>query len=277
MSIKEILVHVDAATGNTQRVNAAIELASQHDAHLRGVYVLSRPMIPAYAEVQISEDVLKAQASALQEAAEEAHETFLNAARQKGIDVSWRCIEGAVDAVLTRQACSVDLLVLSQQNPEDDMFLGGRDMPDQVILSAGRPVLMIPYTYRGEGMGKRILVAWDGSSRASRAVHDAMPFLKAANHVTVMVANPEGEIRHGVEPGAQITAHLIRHGVKAEAAHITNPDVKLGELLLSRAADMSADLIICGAYGHARWKELILGGVTDHLLDHMPVPLLMSH
>jgi nucleotide-binding universal stress UspA family protein len=277
MTVKDIFVHVDDTKGNTPRVDAAIDLANQHGALLTGVYVVSRPVIPAYAEVQISEDVLRAQASALQEAAEQAQEAFLSKTKSSGLEASWQSFEGSVDTVLTNEARVADIVIVGQHDPDEDIFPGGRDMPDQVILSAGRPVLIIPYTYHGEGLGKRILIAWDGSSRSTRAVHDAIPFLQMADEVCVMVANPKGETRIGVEPGEQITAHLKRHGVKAEAAHITNTDVNPGELLLSRAADMRADMIICGAYGHSRWKELILGGVTDHLLDHMPVPIMMSH
>ena len=277
MTVKDVFVHVDAAKGNDARVEAAIELAKQHDAVLTGVYVISRPVIPAYAEVQISEDVLRAQASALRETAEQAQEGFLGIVKSREYTAEWRCVEGVADSVLTSEARTADVLIVGQHDPEEDIFPGGRDMPDHVILSAGRPVLIIPYTYQGEKIGKRILVAWDGSSRATRAVHDAMPFLEAAEQVTVMVANPDGENRIGVEPGARITEHLKRHGVTATADHIINTDVQPGELLLSRAADMGADMIVCGAYGHARWKELILGGVTDHLLDHMPVPILMSH
>jgi nucleotide-binding universal stress UspA family protein len=277
MALKDIFVHVDATKGNAQRIGAAIDLAVKHEAQLTGVYAISRPVIPAYAEVQISEEVLVAQANALKETADKAKVNFQKDTEAKGLKAGWSCYEGITDVILNREARTADILVVGQHDPDEDVFPGGRDMPDQVILSSGRPVLLIPYTYDGEEMGKRILVAWDGSSRATRAVHDAMPILQAADQVTVMVANPEGETRIGQEPGAQIATHLVRHGVKAEAAHITNTDVKSGELLLSRAADMSADMIVCGAYGHARWKELILGGVTDHLLEHMPVPILMSH
>jgi nucleotide-binding universal stress UspA family protein len=277
MAIKDIYVHVDAASGNAQRTDAAIELSIQHDALLTGVYVISRPVIPAYAEVQISEEVLVAQANAFKESAEIAKNKFLQSAGDKGITAEWKCFEGITDIVLNRESRAADLIVVGQHDPDEDIFPGGRDMPDQVILSSGRPVVLIPYTYNGEGLGKRVLVAWDGSSRATRSVHDAMPLLQAAEQVIVMVANPDGETKIGQEPGATITAHLKRHGVNVEAAHITNTKVKPGELLLSRAADMSADLIVCGAYGHARWKELILGGVTDHLLEHMPVPMVMSH
>lgn len=277
MAIKDIYVHVDSSGRNPQRVDAALGLAIKHDALLSGVYVMSRPVIPSYAEVQISEEILVAQANALKETAELSRSKFMKAAESKGVDAVWKCFEGITDAVLNRESRAADLIIVGQHDPDEDIFPGGRDMPDQVILSSGRPVMLIPYTFSGETIGKRILVAWDGSSRASRSVHDAMPLLKAAEQVTVMVANPEGETKIGQEPGATITAHLKRHGVNAEAAHITNPKVKPGELLLSRAADIGADLIVCGAYGHARWKELILGGVTDHLLEHMPVPLVMSH
>ena len=277
MSVKDIYVHVDASSTSGARLDAAINLAKQHDALLTGVYALTRQIIPAYAEVQISADVMEAQAKALEEAANKVHEGFKKATAAQGLTAAWHCIEGNLDRVLTHEARTADIMVLGQHNPDDDLFPGSRDMPDHVIMSAGRPILMIPYTYQNKTIGKRVMIAWDGGPRATRAVHDALPILKKADRVTVMVANPEGENRLGSEPGAGITAHLTRHGINVEAEHVINKDMSPGELLLNQAADTRADLIVCGAYGHARWKELILGGVTDHLLEHMPVPILMSH
>jgi len=277
MTIRDIHVHIDASNTSGARLDAAIALAKQHDALLTGVYALNRPVIPAYAEVQISVDVMEAQAKALEETANKVRDEFKETTKAQGLTAAWHCIEGNLDRVLTHEARTADIMIIGQHNPDDDIILGSRDMPDHVILSAGRPVLIVPYTYQNKAIGKRILVAWDGGPRATRAVHDALPILKKADHVTVLVANPDREPRLGSEPGARIAAHLARHGVNAEASHIVNHDMSPGELLLSQAADMRADLIVCGAYGHARWKELILGGVTDHLLEHMPVPILMSH
>jgi len=277
MSIKDIMVHVDTGFGNENRIRVAIDLATRHSAQLTGIYAISRPVIPSYAEVQIADEILRAQASALRETADRAKSDFLAMTNTVGLAAEWLCFEGAADTILSREAVTSDILIVGQHDPNEDIFPGGRDMPDHVILSTGRPVLVIPNSFNRDDLGRRIMVAWDGSARATRAVHDAMAFLQMAEYVCVMVANPEEEVRIGTEPASRITDHLIRHGVRAEAAHMTNRRVQPGELLLSRAADLSVDMIVCGAYGHARWKELILGGVTDHLLDHMPVPLLMSH
>ena len=150
-------------------------------------------------------------------------------------------------------------------------------MPDNVILSCGRPVLVIPYVGDYETIGENIMIAWDASAMAARAVHDALPVLQAAKTVTVMVVIPkDGGPETGDLPGAAISAHLARHGISAEADHMQS-DLDPGNMLLSRAADKSADLIVMGAYGHARWTEMMLGGVTKHLLAHMTVPTLMSH
>jgi nucleotide-binding universal stress UspA family protein len=127
-------------------------------------------------------------------------------------------------------------------------------------------------------MGNRIVVAWSGSRESVRAVSDAMPFLRRAKEVIVLAINPRhGPDGHGDIPAADISLHLARHGVRADAQDITTDQIEVGDVLLSRAADESADLVVMGAYGHSRFRELILGGATRHLLQHMTVPILMSH
>jgi nucleotide-binding universal stress UspA family protein len=146
-----------------------------------------------------------------------------------------------------------------------------------MILISGRPALLIPYIGDCETIGENVMIAWDGSRQASRAVHDAMPVLEDAKNVTVMVINPKDKGNgSGKEPGAGVVRHLAEHGIKATAEHVTT-DLDPGNMLLSRASDKGIDLIIMGAYGHARWTELVLGGVTKHMLQHMTVPVLMSH
>jgi len=120
-----------------------------------------------------------------------------------------------------------------------------------------------------------VLVAWDGSREAARAIADAMPLLERAVHVTVLAVNPGPDL--GDEPCADITLHLARHNVPAEAAHMVSEDLDTADALLSRAADLSVDLIVMGAYGRRRLRDLVMGSVTGHLLRHMTVPVLMSH
>jgi nucleotide-binding universal stress UspA family protein len=127
-------------------------------------------------------------------------------------------------------------------------------------------------------LGKHVIVAWNVSREAARAANDALPFLVAADRVDVMCVNASSAKEGDADlPGADLCLHLARHGVKAEAHSLAASDVDTGNLLLSRAADRGADLIVMGAYGHARWREVVLGGVTRELLGQMTVPVFMSH
>jgi nucleotide-binding universal stress UspA family protein len=137
-------------------------------------------------------------------------------------------------------------------------------------------VLVVPRYGTFDTVGERVLVAWNGSREATRAVHDALPILKLATKVTVLSIDPERDTGDRI-PSADIALHLARHGVAAEGTSTVGLDISVGDLLLSRAADLGADLIVMGAYGHSRMRELVLGGATRHILQHMTVPVLMSH
>jgi nucleotide-binding universal stress UspA family protein len=147
-----------------------------------------------------------------------------------------------------------------------------------VLLASGRPLLAVPYAGQFERVGDRVLVAWNASREATRAVNDALPLLRGATIVTVLAVNPKHGIEgHGDVPAADIVLHLARHGVKAEAAHTIANDISEGDALLSYAADLGADLIVAGGYGHSRARETVFGGVTRTLLEEMTVPMLLSH
>jgi nucleotide-binding universal stress UspA family protein len=145
-----------------------------------------------------------------------------------------------------------------------------------LALGVGRPVLVVPRYGTFERLGERVLIAWNGSREATRAVHDAIPILKRAITVTVLSIDPEVDSPPRT-PSADITLHLARHGIAAEAASTSSVDFGVGNALLSRAADLGADLIVMGAYGHSRMREMVLSGATRHLLQNMTVPVLMSH
>ncbi len=278
MGLKDILVHVDRSSRCEERLEAAINLAVDHDAHLIGLYVLSYPRIPGYIRAEINEDVLKFQIDSARAAATKAETLFNERVGRVGVKAEWRCVEGDLHPVLSLHARYVDIAIVGQRDPEWKDTGDDPGMPDQLVLSIGRPVLVVPHVGQYPVIGKRIMVAWDASRLATRAVNDALPFLVKAKKVAVIAVNPEGgEEGHGEIPSADICLHLARHGVKAEAQHIYANDMSVGDMMLSRAADEGIDLIVTGAYGHARWRELVLGGVTRHLLKHMTVPVLMSH
>lgn len=277
MTLKDILVHVDDGEASAARLQTAVELAKDHDAHLIGVYVMVLPEIPAFVAAQMPPEVIEVQRTALREAAEKAEKAFSKAVSSAGLNSSeWRTGEGDLVDVVSLHARYCDLAVVGQRNPEDET---PTDLPDRLILSVGRPVLVVPYAGSYPNLTGKVMVAWDGSRLAARAVNDALPILARASDVAVMAVNPdEAEAGHGDVPSADVCAHLARHGVRAEAQHVqTDGTVGIGDMLLSRAADEGACMFVMGAYGHARWRELVLGGVTRHLLDHMTLPVLMSH
>ena len=220
--------------------------------------------------------MIEAQGKASREAAEAAEAEYNEIINSVGTTGDWRVAEGDEVEQLTLHGRYVDLVVIGQTDPDDDTGKG--NLTDRLVLSIGRSALVIPYIGASLPIGKRVLVAWDANRQAARAVQDSLPILEHADQVMVLAVNPKGGIGgHGEIPCADICLHLARHGVNAEAQSITAHDVEIGDMILSRISDESIDLLVMGAYGHARLRELVLGGVTRHILGHMTIPALMSH
>jgi nucleotide-binding universal stress UspA family protein len=167
-------------------------------------------------------------------------------------------------------------MILGQANPEAPTLLP--QLVADVALSCGRPTIVSPYVGKATALGERVLVAWDGSREAARAVNDALPILERASSVTVLSVNPPqtGDDTRRLA-GADIALHLARHGVKAEAARRVVTEISVGDTLLNEIADKGIDLLVMGAYGHSRLRELVLGGATRQILGSMTVPVLISH
>jgi len=278
MALKDLLVHVDDSEGNSGRVDAAVRLAAAHEAHLTGLFVGSDVnAMPVYTDAHIPGEVLEEQRRATRNRAEAAKAAFEKTATRAGVSSEWRFVEGEVTRTLSLHGRYVDLVIIGQANRNDYQALG-QGVVEQVLMDVGRPVLVVPYIGAPQAIDERVLVAWNASREAMRAIHDAMPLLERANTVSVLSINPKhGAAGHGEVPGADISRHLARHQVRAEAVHVEAEDMAVGEVLLSRAADLQANLIVMGAYGHSRYRELVLGGATRTLLQSMTVPVMMSH
>lgn len=274
MALKDILVHVDNDKGNAARVNAALQLSLEHQAHLTGLFVIPEFFIPTYAEVQIPAEVFEAQDKATRQEAGQAEAVFRDLVKPSGVAFEWHCVKGYPDRELIAHSAFTDLVIISQAE-QRSRFGEGSELEDLVLLGAARPVLLIPYIGAPAAIGKRVLVAWNNSREAVRAVNGAMPLLQRAEKVTVLAVNPptgSGDI-----PTADICKHLARHGVNTEASQTVAKDIEVGDVLLSRVSDDNIDLLVMGAYGHTRLRETVLGGVSRDILAHMTVPVLMSH
>ncbi len=160
--------------------------------------------------------------------------------------------------------------------PDRDKSAPVEVVDEGVLFESGRPVIFVPYIQKAGLKLDRVMVCWDGSRAASRAVADSLPFLEKAKQVEiVIVASKAG--KNDEVPGADLGQHLARHGLKVDVKRITSPDIDVPSTILSYAADSSADMIVMGGYGHSRLREFILGGVTRGILETMTVPALMSH
>ena len=275
MPLKDILVHVDDTNNCKTRLEVAVNLALEHEAHLTGLFSAQPLYVPAYLASEVGPTIQEVQDKAIEEAAGVAEGVYRKAAEAAGLSGEWRVGKGIPADVVALHGRYSDLIVVGQSDPKTD---GATELPDDLVLMAGRPILVVPYAGRFPKVGERVVVAWNATREAARAVSDSLPILQRAQQVTVLAINPQGGIQgHGDVPGADIALHLARHGVKAEAAHVFAEDVDAGNMLLSRVSDASADLIVMGAYGHSRLRESILGGVSNFVLRHMTVPVLMSH
>ena len=280
MGFKNLLVQIDGGKAAARRIDAAIRLASSLGAHLTGLVAIGEPQIPGFVMAQMPTGVWDETLRQLRARADTVADGFVAAAERAGLTADCRidsALETEVPQVVALHARHADLAVLGQADP-DDPQPGGAGLIGDVVLGAGRPVLAIPYIGAGPTLGERVLVAWDGSREAARALNDALPFLKRAKVVSVVAINASMRPgSHGSQVGADIALHLARHGVKVQAEALEVPDISVGDALLSRLTDESADLLVMGAYGHSRFSETILGGVTRTILGAMTVPVLMSH
>jgi len=277
VAIKDILVHVDNSRAMPGRVRAAAEFARRHDAHLTGLYVIEMPVLPSYAEAQIPVMVIEAQRAAFASGAAAAQREFGDIADKSGISPEWRCVEDRRIDALSLHARYADLLVVGQADPEDPECVS-RGLADHLALASGRPVLVIPAGGVSGAIGENVVVAWNAKREAVRAISDAMPLLESANRVSVVTINAKAEDPENAGiPAADIGLHLARHGIETQTKCLYGAPAAVGELLLEAARDESADLLVMGAYGHARFREILLGGVTAHVLAHADIPTLLAH
>jgi nucleotide-binding universal stress UspA family protein len=282
MTYKNLLVSLDGTKSSAKRVKVALDLAERFDAHLTGLHVDQKVIIPSYVMAGIPEAVQREQRAVRKAEADRIVEAFEAAATRAGRRIESRRASAPgedVAEIIGLHGRYADLVILGQHDDADPESWG-HDIVEHSLLTLGRPCLVVPYIGAPAAIGKRVVIAWDAGREAARAVYDALPFLKEAEAVHVVAVNPARtgrDIGHGQEPGADIALALARHGVKAEAHHIVAEDIQAADTLLSRLSDMDADLLVMGAYGHTRWRDLVLGGVTRSILAHMTVPVLMSH
>jgi nucleotide-binding universal stress UspA family protein len=278
MPFKDMLVVVDDSRSCAERIDVAVRLAGAAGAHLAGLHVTIPFDVEPSVFSQLPLEVREMRDRFAREEAAKAKDLFEQRLRMTETEVEseWRAGRGDPAEVVSVHARYADLTVLGQTDP--DAAGVPSNLPERVIMSSGRPALVVPYAGHFPAVGRRVMVAWNATREAARAVNDAMPILESASSVRVVSLNPHGTpVGHGPVPGADIGLHLARHGVSVEVSAVAADDVRVDDMLLSLAADMSADLIVMGGYGHSRLGELVLGGATRHILRQITIPVFMSH
>jgi nucleotide-binding universal stress UspA family protein len=281
MGFKDILVAVDAAPPARGRVELAASLAARFAAHLIGLHTgagVEMPSRRGAADEQLLGPLFRQFDDRLRAEAGSTRQLFEEIAGRHGVSVEWREAAGYPSTAAALHGRYADLIVLGQLDPDDTQGALSRPLPEEVALAVGRPVLVVPYAGDFPEIGRRVLIGWDASREATRAINDAMPLLAAADRVMILVVDPHnGPTGHGEVPGADLALHLARHGVATATETTVSGGIGVGNALLSRASDLEADLLVMGAYAHSRVRELLLGGATRTVLESMTLPVLMAH
>ena len=280
MSFKTIVVSLNDVERLETVFRFAFLLARQHDAHLTGVYVIPAPQTHTDYAMYGGVELPDPRREFFKEKADGVRQKFEAEAASHDVRVEYREVEGKsylLASSLIDHALQADLIVASQIDPDGSSVVEN-DYAERLVMESGRPVLLTPFASNSKTIGTNVIVGWNATRESARATFDALPILERSNEVRLVWVNPERQpVISGNVPGSEMATALARHGVKATADAVPKADLSAADVLLNRSSDVGADLIVMGAYGHSRMREFIFGGATRHLLDHMTVPVLMSH
>jgi len=274
--IKDMVVNLGLGA-NDPASDFAISVADAFEAHVLGVAFVYDPVIPGSVMGGIPPEFIESQRRESEKKVQQAIARFEQVAKRVGVAYETRTLNASIAGAADRLghlARRFDLAIVGQ--PERERAATAEVVDEGVLFDSGRPVMFVPYIQKSGLKLDRVMLCWDGSRAATRAINDAMPFLEKAKQVELVIVSSKAGKANELT-GADMGQHLARHGLKVEVKRITSPDIDVTSTILSYAADSSADMIVMGGYGHSRLREFILGGVTRGLLETMTVPTLMSH
>ena len=279
MSYRTVLVHLDGDARCAARVAVALQIAAGHGAHLIGLAATGTLALPVVVENDLRgwPDIVGRVRAQQRERAQSWVDHFTAQATAAGL-ASFEAVlsEEEAEPAMIRLGRLSDVLVASQPDARDSGRTVGPDFPQRVFMQAGRPMLLLPRTGAATPLGRTVLAAWSGTRESARALADALPLLSGADKVCVLCLDRADEAGVSRLQLNDLRHWLQRHGVSAECVQISTTE-DFGDTLLQRAAAYGADLIVMGGFGHPRWAELALGGVTRTVLDTAVLPVLISH
>lgn len=282
MSYRSIFVHLADDDAWTHTLDLAARVAKAFEAELAGTYLMRRATLTPFTSSVLPDAIVQGRLAQSGYDQEQAEARFRAAAAQHMLaSASFAAPAGDALEEAVLHARYADLAILRQPDARDPDAGFTSELAHAVLVASGRPVLFVPHSGRFPEIGTTVLVAWKESREAARAIADALPFLVRARKVVVVTVQPrkadDADDVADVLSGRGVARFLARHGVVAEVRRERADDIDVGNLMLSRAADYAADLIVMGGYSRPRLAERVLGGVTHSLLAAMTVPVLMSH
>jgi len=275
--IKDIVVNLSVGEKPGPACAYAVSLAAAFNAHLAGIAFLYDAIVPISGAGYIPADVIDAQERENEQATRSALNQFNTACARAGVSaepLTLTASYGGVGEQFGRIARRFDVAIVGQAEPETSAV--EEIIAESALFESGRPVIVVPYIQKAPFKLDNVMVCWDGSRSAARAIADAMPLLAKSGRVEVVIVTNERGKQDEIE-GADIGAHLARHGLNVEIKRTALGDIDVADVLLSHAADSGSDLIVMGGYGHSRLREFVLGGVTRSILRSMTAPVLMAH
>lgn len=275
--VKDIIVNLSVTKEGSIVGQYAVSVAAALQAHLTGIAFIYDPVVPISGAGYIPAEIIETQREDNETAADAAIKSFNAAADRAGISnevlMTNAGLAGAGDQ-FARMARRFDLAIVGQ--PQPDISSVEQIIGETTLFESGRPVIIVPYIQKSPFKNDNVMICWDGSRPAARAVADALPIIGKSGHVEIVIVASERGKQDEIE-GADIGQHLARHGLKVDVHRISGGNIDVGDALLSHAADSGADFMVMGGFGHSRLREFILGGVTRSIFESMTVPVLLSH
>ncbi|WP_119390798.1 universal stress protein [Taklimakanibacter lacteus] len=279
MSYKTILVSLNDLGRNQAVLESAAGMARAFDAHLQGIYVI--PAIEVCAGIGFEPIIFEGNRELFANSEKSVRAEFDKARLDNGIRGDITVIDSTSPDITGRVidcARRADIAIVSQPPDETSLSVVGRSFVERILLSTGRPTLVLPRNGRTSLAADLVVMGWSGTREATRAAFDSVPLLQRAKKVEIVWVDPEKEYPHpGSSPGSELAAALSRHGVNAEIEPVSTGGREAGETLLTVVADSAAELLVMGAYGHSRLSEMVLGGATKSVLKGMKCPVFFSH
>ncbi|HYM73065.1 MAG TPA: universal stress protein [Stellaceae bacterium] len=274
---RDILVVIDDAALAAHLLAPAAVLARRFEGRLTGFFPTGLPAATSFGDLASGAQLVDAFMAAQREEAIKAEAAYRQELGRLQLTGDWLMREADFGESVTALGRLYDLVIVGQDNPDAES-VAPRMLPEDLVQALGRPVLVIPYAGEFADFDRHVLVAWSGTREAARALYDAMFLLERADAVTVLEVDPPGSAPGQADlAAADVVAALKRRGIAAAAVQTVSDGTPVADVILSRAADLTADLVVMGAYGHSRLRELVMGGVSRSIFQQMTVPVLMSH